>query len=197
VYTETAHNRTPPHDTSSEATATATYEDFATRIQVSWQKRTSSIFVVAEACNEANTQLTGKSKKKLLDELPFSKATFVKLSQIGGDQRLRGIAEQLPASFSIIYEITLLSDEQFEQAVASNKIRPKVQRNEIIKLRNLDEPSNESADENEGAQELPAAKFEAGKLYKFQMPTDEAECGRIGKVLAKLTKKLAVAITPA
>ncbi len=182
-----------------EHTATATYEDFAEQIQVSWQKRTSSIFAVAEACHEANKQLLGKEKKKLLDELPFSKATFVKLGQIGGDPRLRGIADHLPASFSIIYEITLLSDEELEQAVESEKIHPKVRRNEIVKLRKMDEQGDESADENKNEQELSPAKIEAGKLYQLKMPdtADAEKCDLIGKVLAKLTKKFAVAINPA
>ena len=196
MYDETNDTSAPTADALPGAPAPVTHEVFAKRIQMSWQKRTSSIFAVAEACNEANAQLVGKPKKNLFDALPFSKATFVKLSQIGGDSRLRGITDRLPASFSIIYEITLLSDEQFGQAVASNKIRPKVRRDEIIKLREVGEDSDDGGSEG-GEEEQPVARFEAGKLYQFKMPTDEKECDRISKVLAKFGKNFALEINPA
>jgi hypothetical protein len=179
-----------------ETVPAAAPETYLERIQASWQKRTSSIFAVAEACNEANKQLSGKAKKKLYEALPFSKATFVKLAQIGGDERLPPIAQKLPASFSIIYEITLLSDEEFERAVMSDTVHPKVRRSEIIELREGDKEGDDGADDEETQQ--AAAIIEAGKLYQLAMPegANEEACVRIGKALAKLQKKYRVEIQP-
>jgi hypothetical protein len=182
-----------------ETVPAAALETYLKRIQASWQKRTSSIFAVAEACNEANKQLSGKAKKKLHEALPFSKATFVKLAQIGGDERLPPIAQKLPASFSIIYEITLLSDEEFEHAVMSDTIHPKVRRNQIIELRKKEEKAGHGGDKGRNDQPALAPKVEAGKLYQLNMPDNvgEKECGRIGEVLGKLIAKFHIKVGPA
>jgi hypothetical protein len=196
MYDQTDHSNLPADNSAAEATTIASHENFVQRIQTTWQKRTSSIFAVAEACHEANKQLSGKEKIKLYENLPFSKPTFVKLSQIGGDSRLSGIAERLPASFSIIYEITHLSNEEFEQAVASEKIHPKVQRAEIIKLRMATQAIAKIPDKGQDTQKPGVPVIQAGMLYQLRMPesVDEKVCERIGRIFVKLTKTFRIEI---
>jgi hypothetical protein len=59
-----------------------------------------------------------------------------KLAQIGKkDERLDGIKANLPPSYSIIYEVTLLDDAQLEEAVRDGVIHPRVCRAEIAAIR--------------------------------------------------------------
>jgi hypothetical protein len=199
MYDQNDDSHLPADISAAEAATFASHEDFVQRIQTTWQKRTSSIFAVAEACHEANKQLNKKQKTKLYETLPFSKPTFVKLSQIGGDPRLPGIADRLPASFSIIYEITLLSDEELKRAVASQNIHPKVQRADIIKLRTATQAVAKGLDKGGNTQKPDLPIVQAGKPYQLRMPesVDEKSCERIGKMFARLTKTFRIEIEPA
>jgi hypothetical protein len=199
MYDQTDHSHLPADISAAEAATLASHEDFVHRIQTTWQKRTSSIFAVAEACHEANKQLNKKQKTKLYETLPFSKPTFIKLSQIGGDSRIPGIADRLPASFSIIYEITLLSTEELELAVASGTIHPKIQRADIIKLRAPLQAVAKGANKGRDTQKPGVPIVQAGKLYQLRMPesVDENERDRIGKMFARLAKTFRIEIEPA
>jgi hypothetical protein len=59
------------------------------------------------------------------------------LRRIGADTRLfeKDVMERLPPSYSIIYQVHLLNDEELKHAIESHLLRPSVRREQIEKLR--------------------------------------------------------------
>jgi hypothetical protein len=100
------------------------------RIRDNFHDAVESIYEVARACAEASHVLTLSEKKSLLEELPFSEATFSKYVQIGADERFADemVRRLLPPSFSTIYEIRALSDERFREAISTGVINPDLKR---------------------------------------------------------------------
>lgn len=106
-------------------------EDFVSKITTCWYRSTKAIFDTATICAQADEQLNPAQKKKLLKRLPFGQSTFSKLVQIGKDQRIPKIIKRLPPSMSTIYEVTLLSDEQLDQAKEAHIISAEATRDGI------------------------------------------------------------------
>jgi hypothetical protein len=95
-----------------------------------------SILETARLCAEANAKLPKKEKHALLAELPFEHPTFSKLAKIGSDPRIHAdsIKGLLPPSYSIMYALSSLSDEQLQHAVDSGVLHPKATRTDIESL---------------------------------------------------------------
>ncbi len=103
------------------------------RITSHWQKATASILEVAALCADANSNLMRDEKRLLLEEIPFSAATFSKLATIGSNQRLRGqrLRKLLPPSYSIIYAVAQLDHGELKAAVREKVISPTSTRAQI------------------------------------------------------------------
>ena len=118
----------PDNDTASA---------FASRINQHWTKAATSILETAVACAQASTKLSAIEKERLWELLPFSKSTFSKLATIGADERLakESIRSLLPPSFSTIYELRRLNDDQFTAALSQGVLKPDLTRSELQKWR--------------------------------------------------------------
>jgi hypothetical protein len=72
-------------------------------------------------------------------QLPFNARTAQRLIAIGQDSRLSNIkathASLLPASWTTLYELTKLSDEEFESAIKDRKIYEGMERTEVALIR--------------------------------------------------------------
>ena len=87
---------------------------------------------VAKLCADANKQLWPHEKKELIALLPFASPTFSKLAQIGADKRLKGpIQKLLPPSYSIIYSVSQLKDNELDSAVKQKIITPTLKRADL------------------------------------------------------------------
>jgi acyl dehydratase len=120
---------------TGEQTAVA---QFAKRINAGWHTTAESVLEMATACAEADKQLSQSAKKALIAQLPFDRVTFVKLSAIGNDVRLRPLIHQLPSSFSTLYELTKFDEEQLTTGLKTGAINPHATRQEIIELKSAD-----------------------------------------------------------
>jgi hypothetical protein len=116
-------------------------EDFVSKITTCWYRSTKAIFDTATICKLADEQLSPAQKKKLLKRLPFGESTFSKLVQIGKDQRIPKSIKRLPPSMSTMYEVTLLSDEQLEQAKEADIISAEATRDSIKLFRESGKPA--------------------------------------------------------
>ena len=144
------------------------------RIKANWYKATESIMKVAQLCAEANDQLSAADKNKLLENLPFSGGTFSKLAQIGADQRLQSprVKKLLPPSYSIIYDVKLLEDEDFKTAFKEGIVHPDLKRAD---LRNwLEKRSAQDEASKPRPFSLPIEFFAAIKLSE-RLPSDQLE----------------------
>jgi hypothetical protein len=115
---------------------TETIQFFSERIAERWKKATRGILEVAEICFQASEKLSANQRKILIQSLPFGQATFSKLVAIGQDTRLKSpqVAGLLPAKYSVLYELTKLSDAQVQTALEMNAISPKLRRTEVAAI---------------------------------------------------------------
>jgi hypothetical protein len=105
-------------------------------------------------CVQAREQLSTKGYSALLKKLPFGEADFSKYMRIGKDDRLSKIAELLPPSFSSIYLISRLSNEQLKAGIETGVISPKATRKDIERF--CDEGASET-EVKSGEKSRPAA----------------------------------------
>ena len=112
--------------------------DYVTAIQVNWQRGVDAFMSIARLCAEANARLTTAQKLELIQVLPFGQTTFSKFVQIGTDTRLNApdIKRLLPPHYTMLYAVTLLTDEELKQSIAENVIHPDMKRDDLQKWRN-------------------------------------------------------------
>ena len=170
---------------------------YATKIAAAWTRGVQSILDAAALCADADASLSKDKKVELLAQLPFAAPTFSKLVQIGSDQRLatpelRGL---LPPSYSIMYEVHLLDDEQLTRAVRDGVLHPEAKRSDIEALRHTRIPRarlplNEE-EEPKCAHKRSRQKLR-GRIYaEIRVPEDYAadECTRLEAALLQLIER--------
>lgn len=106
-------------------------EDYRLLISAAWQKAVPSILETAVLCRDAAYWLTPGELRDLKQQLPFTNATYSKLKTMGDDKRLHRIADQLPASWTIISDLQRLSDATLNKAVQERVITPSLQRQQL------------------------------------------------------------------
>lgn len=123
-------NELDPDD--GDAPAVSSYGN---RIGASWRRVVQDVMEVARLCAEASARLTAAQKSELMAHLPFRRATFSKLAQIGADSRLNApeIQRLLPPHYTTMYAVTLLNDEELIQAFAEKVLHPDLKRVELQK----------------------------------------------------------------
>jgi hypothetical protein len=95
----------------------------------------ADVLETAKLCLQAYERYGSQGLSVVLRAADIEKAKFLKHTAIARDQRLGRIATQLPASYSILYQLTQLGDEVLEEAVKAGLIHPDVRRAEIEALR--------------------------------------------------------------
>jgi hypothetical protein len=111
---------------------------WAQRITDAWQKQVPRIFETALLLESAKTELRrGEWMAMVKADLPFSHSTVNKLIKIAACDHLRNSEHvpRLPAHWGTLFELTLLTAEQFERGIESGKINPRMQRKDVAALR--------------------------------------------------------------
>jgi hypothetical protein len=111
---------------------------WARRITESWQKQVPSIFEVAALLESAQAELRKRDWTAMVrNDLPFSQSTATKLVRIAKCDHLRNSdhGPNLPACWRTLFELTLLTPEQFADGIARGVVNPKMQRKHVKELR--------------------------------------------------------------
>ena len=113
---------------------------YASEFNQHWNKTRNSIFAACEVLVRVETKLKKarpKDWESFKDLLPICDSDIKKLLPIGKDRRLRKpyIYKRLPSRYSIIYEITQLTDEELEAALKEGQISTRMHRDAFIKWR--------------------------------------------------------------
>jgi hypothetical protein len=97
-------------------------------------------------------------------ELKWSKTTGHRLISIAQDDRLAEVAHVLlPPSWGTLYQLTRLTDEQFQAGLDSGVIHAGMERKDVAKLKpKKEKPSREAAPKKE-LQECSAARRDRGR----------------------------------
>ncbi len=112
--------------------------NYVSQIGQNWQRGVDAFLTTAHLCAEANAQLTTAERGELLKQLPFGATAFSKFVQIGNDRRLNApeLRRLLPPHYTITYAVTLLTDQELQDAIAAKVIHPDMQRVELQRWRN-------------------------------------------------------------
>jgi hypothetical protein len=115
-----------------------TPDEFAALIKEKWQDQVKSIIEVGTLLETAKAELPhGEWLKMVKDKLPFKKSVAAVLMRIADSETIANFqpSGNLPAHWTILDEITHLSSEAFEAALASGAIHPKMTRKDAKTLR--------------------------------------------------------------
>jgi hypothetical protein len=115
---------------------------WANVITASWQGQVASIFETGEYLQRAQGELRhGEWIAMIENDLPFSRQTANKLMKVTVCDHLRNDAHvrHLPAHWGTLYELTTLTEEQFEGGIKTGAINPKMLRKDVKALRGDDQ----------------------------------------------------------
>jgi hypothetical protein len=111
---------------------------WALRINACWRKGIESIIGTGRLLLEAKDSCShGDFEAMLRHDLAFQPRTAQRLMAIARDHRLTNPthASLLPASWTTLYELTQLSDDEFDRAIEQNVIRPDMERKDVEIIR--------------------------------------------------------------
>jgi hypothetical protein len=157
---------------------TMSRDRWATRIKEAWQKQVPAIFEIGVLLESAKAELRrGEWNAMVKNDLPFNRQTAFKLQKIASDDRLRNVSPgKLPAHWTLLYELTRLTDEQFEHGVATGVINARMQRKDIKELRG-DQPRVRRPGLREqlaeAQQEIEQLTRMGGNLFNADTPAPE------------------------
>jgi hypothetical protein len=124
-----------------ERANTVSREEWAKRINSAWGEQLSAIFETGNLLEASKAQMKhGAWGAMCKEDLPFTRQTAFRLITIAADERLRDVThvQHLPAMWGTLFELTKLTDEQFEAGIASGAIHPKMKRNDVNALRGVE-----------------------------------------------------------
>ncbi|MBF0214857.1 MAG: DUF3102 domain-containing protein [Magnetococcales bacterium] len=127
-----------------------TVDDFAAWITQSWRESMEGIMETGRRLIEAKKTLPhGEFDAMIESQLPFSRVTALRLRRIAESDRFSNVSpvKHLPTSYSVLYEMLALPQEDFDRLLDSGAINKDTTRNEIIELRKaLRNPPNKGGD---------------------------------------------------
>ncbi len=123
--------RVPASETASAPAATLELDARAARIGAAWRKGVAAILETGRLMAEAREALDDDDWSALLVNLPFGARYAQMLVRIGTDTRLPKHASLLPPDATILYRITQLSDDRFDDLRAADRIHPGMGRNDL------------------------------------------------------------------
>jgi hypothetical protein len=113
-------------------------EAWAIRINARWRQSRENIIETGRLLLDAKAACVhGTFEKEVVTRLHFSPNVAQRLMAIARDPRLSNPAhvQLLPPSWGTLYELTKLSDEEFDRGVQQQIIRPDMERKEVEILR--------------------------------------------------------------
>jgi hypothetical protein len=158
---------------------------YANSINDSWHKSTDSI--VGSAVADADKKLKAADKSKLFPILAFSKATFSKLAKIDSNEHLlsKDLRPSLPPSYSILYELAMLSEEQLKLAHADGVLNANMTRNGVERW---------VVQHKEGSEEAEGETFHLFATLRTPVHFDKTKEKELEAALDKLMAEFGIAI---
>lgn len=129
--------------------AGATQQAWVVRISACWRASLEAILEVGRLLSAAKGSLPhGGFGAMIESELPFSARTAQMLMAIAADKRLTNPnhGSHLPPSWRTMFELTKLSDEEFDRGVHQQIIRPDMERKDVEIIRPTPPRAPQSSD---------------------------------------------------
>src|ERR1700722_2055175 len=100
-------------------------EFFAKAIGKEWRKSAEAILEAARLTYEAYRKLKAEDYTRLALALRISVGTLSKIRRIDGSRdRLKNHIADMPAAWTVIYDLSCLKEKQYQSLVDSKKLRP-------------------------------------------------------------------------
>lgn len=117
-------------------------EVWITWVGDAWRQSVESILLTGQRLALLRAQFKGQEWEQPIEHyLGLSKSMVAKLIAIGGHKVLNAAAVshgKLPASWTVLYELTLLEDKTLEAKLKGGAITPKTERSEVLKMKKGD-----------------------------------------------------------
>jgi hypothetical protein len=117
-------------------------QQWVERVKKAWRGQLANIFETGNLLEGAKAELEHGEWKALFvnNEMPFDLSTANRLIAISNNDTLRNeaLAPLLPISWSILYELTKLTDEQFETGLTSRTINARMSKKDAKALRGIE-----------------------------------------------------------
>jgi hypothetical protein len=116
-------------------------EHWAGLITNAWREQLPSIFETGNLLEAAKCELPhGEFLKMVKERLPFSRQVAHRLMVIADSDNLRNVDvhPHLPVAWTILYQLTKLTEEQFDKGIKSGAIHPAMATKEARALRGLE-----------------------------------------------------------
>jgi hypothetical protein len=110
---------------------------FASQITAAWRSSIEGIFEAGRLLVTAKEKLAhGEFTKMIQHELPFGERTAQRLMAVARDKRLTNPthASLLPNSWMTLYELSQLSDADFDAGVSYGLIKPDMTRDDVLEI---------------------------------------------------------------
>jgi hypothetical protein len=129
-------------------------------------------------CADADKKLKTADKSKLFSVLVFNKSTFSKLAKIGSNEQLlsKDLRPSLPPSYSILYELAKLSEDDLKLAIGEHLINPDMTRADVerwVALRGGDVEKTEDKKLHLFATLRTPSKFDKTKERELEAALDK------------------------
>jgi len=173
---------------------TKTRADWCEEIGESWQQQLTSILRTGKLLHEAKAAVKhGDWVSMLRYGLPFKERTAQRLMKIARDSRLTNPAHGpfLPPSWRTLYELTRLTDDQFQLALTKGAIHPEMDRADALFISKLRLPGTGKS--NARTSQLSGARN--AYLAECQELPDKALAAELRIVTAALTATPAEKLT--
>ncbi len=148
-------------------------EDCRAAIHVAWQKNLENILNVGRMLVQVKSRISrGRFAIMVNDELPFGARTAQMLMTVAEDKRIANAkhASHLPPSWMTLYNLTRLTDAEFEFGVDAGMIRPDLQRKHIRLIKDAASKSGSAGKEKK--------KTAKDKENKSNPENQQAETGQ-------------------
>lgn len=110
--------------------------EWAEKIRGHWRETVDGILATGNALkgSKADPRMSGQFVKMIENDLPFSPRTAQRLMVIARDPKIATHGSYLPPYWRTDYELTLLTDEQFERGISTGIINPEMERADVDRL---------------------------------------------------------------
>lgn len=152
---------------------TGVAQSFSDKISASWRQATDSILETGRLLVEAENQLSELEFLNLIETLPFTQSTAIKLITIGQTSHLEAYKTHLPPHWTTIYELALMPEEQLKDEIETGHINPSTERQSVVAIKRDKtgtipvETTNPTANAAFGRIEIPEG-FDRNKVGLFQ-----------------------------
>ncbi|MBF0096260.1 MAG: DUF3102 domain-containing protein [Magnetococcales bacterium] len=113
-------------------------EEYASWISNAWNESMAGILETGRRLSEAKEKLPhGEFDKMIESELPFSRVTALRIRRVSENKYFSNVSpvKHLPTSYSILYELLALKQEDFDKLLDSGLINENTTRAEVIDLK--------------------------------------------------------------